>query len=151
MPLDQQDKLYHKPKDVSRVLSLQLAIEKKAALKANLETQFRGVIKKFTSHDAKEMIRRHKDQLNGKKKTIDAHQDESELDKNGLSEQQRVILKNTPRGRFLDNHEAYERMYQDELNDAYLRKYTALSQQMVINYKQQAINTFLTQMYCNPA
>ena len=42
-------------------------------------------------------------------------------------------------------------MYQDELLDGYIRRYTALSKQMVKEYKQRAINAFFTELYCKDA
>ncbi len=99
------------------------------------------------------MIKRHKELLNdkspNKKNQAEKGEDfDAVAESEDLSELERQVIMNSPRGRVHENHEMYERMYQDELNDSYLRKYIALSKQMVIDYKKQAINAFLLQKYC---
>ena len=46
------------------------------------------------------------------------------------------------------NREGRERAYQDGLLDSYIGKYTALSKQMVLDYKRTAVNAFLTGSFC---
>ncbi len=102
------------------------------------------------------MIKRHKELLSEKsqnnKKGQHVEKGGEDFDEvaeaEDLSEAERHIIMNSPRGRVHENREMYERMYQDELNDSYLRKYTALSKQMVIDYKKQAINAFFLTKYC---
>lgn len=50
--------------------------------------------------------------------------------------------------RSLDNRDEKDRLYQDDLIDAYIRKYTTLTKQLANDYKRHAINAFLTEMYC---
>ena len=50
--------------------------------------------------------------------------------------------------RSIENKEEKEREYEDNLVDAYLRKYTNLAKEMAMNYKRQAINAYLTETYC---
>ena len=69
----------------------------------------------------------------------------------GMDENEKNVLKGTAKWRCLLNREERERAYQDGLLDAYIRKYTALSKQMVLDYKRQAINAFLTGSYCEGA
>ena len=57
-------------------------------------------------------------------------------------------MKNSPRVRSIENKEEKEREYEDNLVDAYMRKYTNLAKEMAMNYKRQAINAFLTETYC---
>ena len=53
----------------------------------------------------------------------------------------------TPRMRSIENRDTKERLYQDDLIDAYLKRYTILTKQMCNDYKRYAINAFLTEMY----
>ena len=53
----------------------------------------------------------------------------------------------TPRMRSIENRDTKERLYQDDLIDAYLKRYTILTKQMCNDYKRHAINAFLTEMY----
>ena len=53
------------------------------------------------------------------------------------------------RMRCLEGLEDRERMYQDEVIAAYLRRYETLSKHMVNNYKMQLVTSFVTEQYCN--
>jgi len=50
--------------------------------------------------------------------------------------------------RSIENRGTKDQLYKDDLVDAYLRKYSMLVKQMVIDYKKQAINCYITEMYC---
>ena len=66
-----------------------------------------------------------------------------------MDPQQLAILKASPRMRTIENKEEKDRLYQDDQVDAYLKKYTTLARRMAIDYKKQAINCYITEMYCD--
>jgi len=55
----------------------------------------------------------------------------------------------TPRMRSIENKDEKDRLYQDDMIDAYIRKYVNLTKQMAHDYKRHAINAFMTEMYCD--
>ena len=71
---------------------------------------------------------------------------QNEIDE--LSDHQKSLVMNTPRMRSIENRDEKDRLYQDDLIDAYIRKYTMLTKQLANDYKRHAINAFLTEMYC---
>jgi len=46
-----------------------------------------------------------------------------------------------------ENKEENNRMYEDDLLDAYIRRYVSVSKQMVEDYKRHAINAYLTETH----
>ena len=59
---------------------------------------------------------------------------EQEFD--NLQKYQRDMVKNTPRMRSIENKEAKDRLYQDDMIDTYMKKYTRLAKQMSADYKR---------------
>ena len=53
-----------------------------------------------------------------------------------LSKYQRDLVKNTPRMRSIENKEVKDVQYQDDMIDAYMKKYTRLAKQMSADYKR---------------
>ena len=50
--------------------------------------------------------------------------------------------------RVQERTEDQDQLYEDKLFAGYIKKYTDLSRQMVIDYKKYAINAYLTEMFC---
>ena len=59
------------------------------------------------------------------------------------------LLLATPKMRSIENKDEKDRIFQDDMIDAYIRKYVNLTKQMAHDYKRYAINAFLTEMYCD--
>ena len=65
-----------------------------------------------------------------------------------MDEHERTLIRSTPKVRSIENREEKDRMYEDKLIDAYIRRYVNLSKQMALDYKRYVINAFLTETYC---
>ena len=122
-------------------------------MKGKLESQVRQVIKRFTRHDAKTMMKEHDERkrkalmnspLYKKKKLDDVQMSPHQDDKHAQQ-----VMKQSMRNRCLDNFEERERMYQDEFIENYMRRYEALSKYLVSCYKRQVIDSFMTEQFCD--
>ena len=51
--------------------------------------------------------------------------------------------------RSIENKDAKDRLYQDDMIDTYMKKYTRLAKQMSADYKRHAINAYITEMFCD--
>ena len=124
----------------------QKILEQKVQWRSELETNFRTMIKKS---QASEKLR---DQvLSTKIKSNQANTLEQAKIKDPTAPTEPVADDGT--GDYLalakEHAEDQDQLYEDKLFAGYIKKYTALSRQMVIDYKKYAINTFLTEMYCD--
>ena len=66
----------------------------------------------------------------------------------GKSEHESRILQKSPRHRSIVNKDKKDRLYQDDLIDDYLAKYSRLVKQMAQDYKREAINLYITETFC---
>ena len=105
----------------------------------------------FQSFDAKTMIKRHT-QIIADQNKMPGRLTKKELNKVAkevvMSDHEKEVMKTNPKYRLSENREERERLYQDSLIDNYIRMYTNLTKQMVVDYKKKAINAFLTGQYC---
>ena len=67
----------------------------------------------------------------------------------GMDQHTKNLLLATPKMRSIENKDEKDRIFQDDMIDAYIRKYVNLTKQMAHDYKRFAINAFLTEMYCD--
>ena len=138
-------------------------MEHKADLKIILEYKFREVVDKYLSVDTKKLF-------NEMQCSLDKHshkgvrsprlppaakrnlQNYTDLDQSGRMlgklEHESRILQKSPRHRSIVNKDKKDRLYQDDLIDDYLAKYSRLVKQMAQDYKREAINLYITETFC---
>ena len=100
------------------------------------------------------MIERHKAQLGqnasakGRSKTFEKEDEEQRLRDMGFSEQQIMMSMKSPKMRIQESKEQNDAEYQKSVITNYLQMHTNLAQQMVQDYKREAINKFIVELYC---
>jgi len=125
-------------------------------LKAHVEGQFVNMLHDYHKHsNVNDMIESHKKILGEqstagqfRKKTFNREELEEQMRKEGFTDYEIGVLMKSPRMRIREAEEAREFEHQSELIKKYMQSHTKTTRKLITDYKRNAINKALTEMYC---